>query len=339
MTHTVDILIVGAGQQGLALGNVLMEQNRSFVIVEAERAIGNQWRAHYDSLQLFTPRRYSALKGLSLQGDPDGYASKDEFAGYLEAYAKKFALPVHVATRVTRISKGERFHIETTKDTYEAKQVVIAGGYRTPVIPKTSYTGFMLHSSAYKNPAQVQGEKVLVVGNGNSAAQIAVELAKTRTTHIAMREMPRMIPEKVLGKSFAFWSRVLGITKLSSDSPLGRLFATDKDYVVGYDLRDALRAGTLQEKAGLSNASGKSVEFEDGTSESYDAIVFATGFHQDLSYIDIDGALNADGKPFHARGVSPVAGLYFAGLRNQLTNISSNIAGALRVARHLAPYL
>lgn len=329
-----DILVIGAGQQGLALGRELKARGASFRILEAEGAVGARWKGHYDSLVLFTPRRYSALPGLPLSGDQDGYAGKDEFADYLKRYAEHFELPIVLDARVGSLTKdGDRFVAKTPNGTYRAKSVVVATGYAKPYSPFTSYDGFSLHSSEYKNPSQILGEKVLVVGNGNSASQIALELSGTHDVHIAMREMPRTIPRKLLGKSFYWWGEKLGVQRIASDSFVGKLLARDKDYVVGQDLKRALGRGVLTRRPGVESADGKEVVFEDGMRESYDTIVFATGFVPDRSWIDIPEAGD------ERRGVSAVPNLYFAGLRNQVTNISSNIYGAKGVSEHLVRHL
>jgi len=329
-----DILIIGAGQQGLALGKRLKELGRSFLILEAESEVGARWRRHYDSLVLFTPRRYSALPGLPLSGDPDGYAGKDEFADYLKKYAKTFDLPVVCDAGVENLTKeGPTFIAWTRNGNYTAKQVVVATGYAKPFIPETSYDGFALHSSEYKNPLQILGEKVLVVGNGNSASQIAIELSASREVHIAMREIPRMIPRKILGKSFYWWGERLGTQRLASNSFIGKLIARDKDFVVGHDLKHALKSGIVIRRPGVSGGEGKEVYFDDGSYESYDTVIFATGFVPDYSWIEIPEAGNEN------QGISAVPGLYFAGLRNQVTSISSNIYGAKGVAEHLARHM
>lgn len=318
---SAGVVIIGAGQHGLALGKLLMERGVTFVILEADDSVGARWRRHYDSLELFTPRRFSALPGLRLEGHQEGYAGKDEFADYLAAYATRFHLPIRTGERVMRIRKeGEAFAVETEQALYAATQVVVASGYGVPVLPETAFSGYAIHSSAYMNPASVPGKKALVVGNGNSASQIALELSKTRETHIAMREMPRMIPVRVLGKSFVWWSELLGLSRLPRE----------KDYVVGDALSRALKARSLVRKPGLSSAERNRVTFDDGSSEEYDAVIFATGFRQDRSFITIPGAER------EKNGISAVPGLFFAGLRNQLAGDSSNIHGARRVARFLA---
>ncbi len=331
----LDVLVIGAGQQGLALGKLLKEKGLSFLILEKEEEVGARWKSHYDSLELFTPRRYSALPGLSLVGDPDGYASKDEFGEYLRDYARHFSLPIMSGVRVERLMRTEDgfFRAETTKGDLTARQVVVATGYAKPVVLAEGDS--ILHSSSYKNPSQIPNGSVLVVGNGNSAVQIALELAQTHHVDIAMHEMPRMIAPKTLGKSFYWWSDVFGIGKIPTDSLLGRFFARSKDFVVGHGLKHALSEGKLERKPGFASLQGKEVVFDDRTRKEYGTIIFATGFKADYSWLQVEGALTAEGTPIHKRGVSPVPGLYFSGLRNQITNVSSNIVGAIINAKHL----
>ncbi len=135
--HREEIIVVGAGQAGLSMGYWLRQQQRSFLLLEAGSRIGESWRQRYDSLVLFTPRRYSALPGIVFPGDPEGRPTKDEMADYLEAYADYFALPIQLDTRVVGMEKhGETFILQTTQDTYQAATVIVATGpFHHPRIP------------------------------------------------------------------------------------------------------------------------------------------------------------------------------------------------------------
>lgn len=322
MDPLLDVLVVGAGQAGLAMGKALKDAGKSFVILEAEAEIGSQWKKHYDSLVLFTPRRYSALPGMPMPGDQKGCAGKHEFAGYLERYAKEFALPIVLDARVTKLRKEGDFIAETSRGTYRAKQAVIAAGYSQPSLPKfaSGYTGRSLHSSEYRNLAQAAG-KVLVVGAGNSGAQIALELSATHDVDLAMAEMPRAISPAFLGKSFYWWNALLGLDRIPTDSFIGKLLRRDKDYVVGKELPLALAKGSVTARKAVQAVSGREVIFTDGTHGAYDTVIWATGFVPDYSWIDIPGALTEE------RGVSMVPGLFYVGLRNQLSIFSGNIWG------------
>lgn len=328
MDETLDVMIIGAGQAGLALAKALIDEGRSVVLLEAEEEVGSQWRKHYDSLELFTPRKYSALPGLDLEGDSSGYAHKDEFADYLSEYAQRFSLPVVLGARVQRLRKEEVFIAETQKDTYRARAVVIAVGYSEPSVPQFAhgYRGLNLHSSQYRNSAQIPRGKVLVVGGGNSGAQIAVELSASHTIDIALTHMPETIPSMILGKSFYWWNTLFGLDRIPTDSFLGRILKRDKDYVVGTGLLECLRKGAITARPAVHAVHDRDVVFSDASSGTYDAVIWATGFLPDYHWIDISDALK-DGKPIHMRGVSPVPGLFYAGLRNQISIFSGNIYG------------
>jgi len=336
MDKDFEVLVIGAGQAGLALGKALKEQGISFVLLEAGQEIGSRWRQHYDSLVLFTPRRYSALPGLPLQGEQDGYATKDEFAEYLEQYAKRFDLPIVVNERIERLYKdGQYFVAETNGMTYRAKQAVIATGNTLLSIPlfASGYTGLSMHSSKYKNPAQIPSGRVLVVGGGNSGAQIAVELSTTHEVDIALSELPKTIPPSIFGKSFYWWNTVFGLDLIPTDSFLGRMLKRDMDFVVGTDLLQSLKGGSIRRQAAVTDAKGKEVTFANGEVYEYDAVIWATGFRPDYAWIDIPGALK------HTRGVSEVPGLYFVGLRNQISIFSGNIYGTKINTPHIMKHL
>lgn len=312
-----DVLIIGAGQAGLALGKALKDAGRSFLILTAEE-IGAQWKSCYDSLVLFTTRRYSSLPGLPMPGDPDGYASKDEFADYLAAYAQHFELPVERETVTKVLKENGVFTVITDKRTYIAEQVVVATGYRTLYLPPGAEG---LHSSQYRNPAQIPPGKVLIVGGGNSGAQIAVELARTHQVSVALKHRVRAISPTYFGRTYSWWQERLRIDRIPTDSLLGPLVARAKDFVVGKELPQALKAGRIIARSAVVRTEGKKVWFADGSTDTFDTIIWATGFRPDHSFLLIPGARE------HRRGVSAVPGLYFAGLRNQITNVSGNIYG------------
>jgi putative flavoprotein involved in K+ transport len=181
-----DVVVIGAGQAGLAIGHFLAEQGRRFVIVEAADSIGSAWRSRWDSLLLFTPRRYDALPGLVFPGNPDGYPTRDEVVAYLERYAAHFRLPIELSSRVRSLRKdGDAFVLEAGEKRIVADQVVVATGPfqvpNTPVLAGGLADGlFQVHSADYCRPADIPEGRVLVVGGGNTGFQIAKELAASR---------------------------------------------------------------------------------------------------------------------------------------------------------------
>ena len=178
-----DVAVIGAGQAGLAIGRALAEQEKRFVILEAADSVGSAWRDRWDSLVLFTPRRYDALPGLAFPGDPDGYPTRDEVVAYLERYAEQFELPVELSTPVRSLSKdADGFVLDADGRTIRADAVVVATGpFQAPIVP--AFAGglaaevFQTHSAGYRRPADLPEGRVLVVGGGNTGFQIAKELA------------------------------------------------------------------------------------------------------------------------------------------------------------------
>ncbi len=187
----VDTVVIGGGQAGLAVGYHLRRQRVPFVILDQNHRIGDAWRNRWDSLRLFTPARYSELPGLRLPGPPSAYPTKDEMADYLEAYARQFALPVRTGVRVDRLSAGgHRFEARCSEEVLTADHVVVAtGAYHHPRIPAfaAGLNGDILqcHASGYRNHFQLRKGGVLVVGAGNSGAEIAVELARHHQTWLS----------------------------------------------------------------------------------------------------------------------------------------------------------
>lgn len=194
MYHTI---VIGAGQAGLAMGYYLKESNKNFIILDRCNKTGDVWRNRYDSLKLFTSRMYSSLPGLQLEGDGQGFPSKDEIANYLESYGVKFELPIKYNTEVLKVfQSNDIFSVDTNKGTLTARNVIIATGpFQHKRIPdfakKISKNVVQLHSSEYKNPSQLNSGNVLIVGGGNSGAQLAVELIAEKETFLAVSQKLR----------------------------------------------------------------------------------------------------------------------------------------------------
>jgi putative flavoprotein involved in K+ transport len=206
--NTLDTLIIGAGQAGLALGYHLKKTPLRFQLVEGHRRIGDSWRKRYESLVLFTPRAYSALPGLKVPGDPEGYPTKDELADYLESYASHFELPVLVDTSIQRLERTEESFRATTGtgETIDARAVVLAtGAFQTPAVPpiarQLARDVVLISPESYTSPAQIPTGPVLVVGDGASGRQIARELAATHRVYLATGRPRRVSPKRLLGKS------------------------------------------------------------------------------------------------------------------------------------------
>ncbi|MFD1737274.1 flavin-containing monooxygenase [Bacillus salitolerans] len=319
MHKDVDVLVIGAGQAGLAMGYYLKQTNLNFVLVDASKRVGDVWRNRYDSLVLFSPRRYSALPGLALSGNPKGFPSKDEIANYLEDYANHFSLPICQNTQVERLEKAvNKYKVITSNGEWIADKVIIATGpFQKPFIPNIhkdlSKRVNELHSSEYKNPSQLPIGNVLVIGAGNSGAQIAAELSLTRNVTISTGHDVVFIPQQLLKRSIFWWLDTLGLSKVSVDSKLAK-YLQKTEPVIGVELKKLINAGHVVVKERTISLQGQEAIFKDGTKLKVDNIIWATGFQYNYKWINIPGVVDLQQRPIHSRGISPVKGIYFLGL-------------------------
>jgi putative flavoprotein involved in K+ transport len=325
-----EVIVVGGGQAGLAAGYYLKRAGIPFLIVEANQRLGESWRARWDSLELFTAARYSALPGLEFPGDPEHFPGKDEVADYLEAYAREFELPVRLGSPVSSLERSNGgYRIETGSSTdelgpYEANQVIVASGaYQRPQVPeiaeKLSVTH--LHSAEYRNPEQIPDGDVLVVGAANSGAGIAEDLAASHHVYLSRGTRLPSLPRRLLGKSLHWWGDHLGLIGASLDSWRG--WTQRGDLLVGQSLRQLARRHGVQLVGRTVGAEGRTVRFEDGRVE-VDSVIWATGFRPDYSWIRVP-VLDEHGAPRHQRGVTHSPRLYFLGMKNQYSRGSSLI--------------
>ncbi|HLU88331.1 MAG TPA: NAD(P)/FAD-dependent oxidoreductase [Cyclobacteriaceae bacterium] len=333
-----EILIIGAGQCGLAAGRLLQIKNKDFLILEKNREVGETWKKRYDSLKLFTPAAYSALPGLPLALDPKTRPTKNQIADYFTRYAEHFDLPVSVNEGVLSITKENGlFKVKTTLNNISAEKVILANGFcASPQVPEWAENLSIpyLHSSAYRNPLSVKGNKVLVVGAGNSAAQIAAELTKYYEVHWSTWNKPRFSPLHLFGKNVLWYAEKLG--KL--EKPVSEKKIKKGEAIFLYDdLKKSLKKTHKRKK--VVEAKGDLVTFEDGKSEPYKVVLFATGFKPDFSFIRIDDfeydldALRAQ------QGISKVVGLYMLGIPYQRTRSSHLIYGSQRDAAYIVEKL
>ena len=270
---------------------------------------------------------------MALPGDPNGYPTKDEIADYLEEYASQFDLPVQLNVAVQRLEKRDSsFKVSTNRGEFWAKQVVLATGpFQKAYVPafagKLPPSIYQVHTSAYKNPEQLQSGTVLIVGGGNSGAQIAVELSQSREVFLSVGHPLKFFPLEVLGKSIFYWFKKVGIYSLTADSALGKLVKNQGDPIMGKELKKAIQEGKVKLKPRATKATAKAISFEDGSQVEVENVIWATGFRPDYSWITIPNAINAKGIPMHKRGVSTIEGLYFLGLPWQHTRGSALIGG------------
>jgi putative flavoprotein involved in K+ transport len=324
----VEVAVIGAGQAGLAIGHFLACAGRRFVILEAGESVGTAWRERWDSLVLFTPRRYDSLPGLPFAGDPDGYPGRDEVVAYLEQYARTFGLPIHFRSRVRSLQAEDSGFVLEADDgrRVEADQVVVATGpFHEPITPAVAHglgpEVFQAHSAGYRTPSQVPGGTVLVVGGGNTGFQIAKELSATHSVHLAIGSRQTPLPQRLLGRDVFWWLTRLGLLAKSVDSRVGRR-SQGRDTLVGSSPRELRRRFGVAMKPRAVGASGRTVRFADGSELDVDAVVWATGYRPDHSWIELN-LTDDSGRLRHRRGVTDIPGLYFLGLTWQHTRGSA----------------
>lgn len=341
----LDVIVIGSGQAGLAAGYYLKRNHANFLILGKEKRVGDSWRNRYDSLILFTPRAYSSLPGFSLNGEQDGYATKNEIADYLERYVKHFELPVQLNVEVQSFTKDHgNFRIQTNSGEYIARKVIVATGpFQKPWIPK--FASFLsedvhqVHTSEYLNPLSLKEGPVLVIGAGNSGAQIAVELAKEREVYLSFGHKLKFFPLQAFGKSIFWWFDKLGVLKASISSSFGRFISKQSDPIFGFELKKLISEGKINIKPRTESIDSHFVHFEDGSHVEVQNVVWATGFHSDYNWIHIPHILNERGKPIHERGVSIIEGLYFLGLPWQYRRGSALIGGVGEDAKFIIEFI
>lgn len=337
----VDFAVVGGGQAGLAAGYHLARSGRNFVILDAADEVGHAWRSRWDTLRLFTPARNSALPGLPLPGEASRYPSKTDIAEYLASYAERYRLPVRNGSLVERLQRGDGNYLLSVRGQdrpLRAKQVIVATGptgvgWRPRFAADLDATILQLHSNEYRNPGQMKDGPVLVVGAGNSGAEIALELSRHHKTYLAGRgtgSVPFKLAQRV---DWLLLHRVL-----NASNPLGRKFYAER-LTKGHPwLR--VRESDFSD-AGIQRL-GRVEGVRDGLPVigGWDApkvanIVWCTGYQPDYSWIE-PTVTTATGKPDHARGVvAAQPGLYFVGLPFQYSVSSALIGGAGRDAGYV----
>ncbi|MBI1256699.1 MAG: SidA/IucD/PvdA family monooxygenase [Chloroflexi bacterium] len=347
-THHYDTIVIGGGQAGLATGYYLKQQQRDFVILDANQRVGDSWRKRWDSLRLFTPACYDALPGMPFPAAAHTFPTKDDMADYLEAYARRFDLPLRTGTRVEHLSKqGNQFVLEANDQQYTADHVVVAmsSWQKSRIPPFASELDadiIQLHAGDYRSPSQLRDGGVLIVGAGNSGADIALDVAHNHTTWLSGRDTGQ-IPFRIE----SFLARlvlihiVLGLLFhriLTIKTPMGRKMRQE-GLAHGMPLirvkpKDIADANIQRLPRTIGVRDGRPL-LEDGRVLDVANVIWCTGFRPNFSWIEFP--IFNDGEPIHERGVvSSVPGLYFVGLNFLYAVSSGQVQGVGRDAKYVA---
>jgi putative flavoprotein involved in K+ transport len=339
----MDTIVIGAGQSGLAAAHALRQRGRAPVILEAAQQPTGSWANYYDSLALFSPARYSTMPDHDFPGDSDHYPHRDEVVAYLQRNADSLDVEIRTGIRVSAVeadgSGGFLVH-PASGDTLQAMGVVAAtGSFGNPYVPvlpgQNGFTGQALHVADYRNPKHYAGQRVVVVGGGNSAVQVAYELAEIATVTIASRQPIQFMPQLVGGKDLHYWHTTTGFDTLPLEW-LARL-ATGTLVLDTGDYATALDSGRMDRRAMFTAFDGDQIVWTDGTRGHVDTVIFATGYRPHLDYLRSLGALDANGLPLHVGGISTThLGLGYVGLEFQRSFASNTLRGVHRDAEHVA---
>lgn len=343
----IQTVVIGGGQAGLSVGYHLARRGLPFVILDANGRIGDSWRKRWDSLRLFTPACYDGLTGLPFPASGAAFPTKDEMADYLEAYAARFELPVRTGVRVDHLSRqADRFLVEAGDLRFEAENVVVAmASFQQPLVPpfasELDPDIVQLHSSEYRNPSQLQAGGVLVVGAGNSGAEIAREAAPDHPVWLSGRDTGQ-VPFRIdsAAARFLLIHLVLGLLfhhVLTIKTPMGRKLRS-KAHAHGWPLvrtrsEDLVAAG-VERVPKITGVQNGLPLLEDGRVLDVASVVWCTGLQPGFSWIDLP--VFGEAGPIHQRGVvAAEPGLYFVGLPFVYAVSSAMIQGVGRDAAYV----
>lgn len=347
----VPTVVVGGGQAGLAVGYQLTRRGLPYVILDAGTRIGDVWRNRWDTLRLFTPTRINGLEGMPFPGDPHGHASKDEVADYLEAYAAAFDLRVRLGTRVTHLGRDDDGFVLTTSTggRLRADHVIVAmSSLQVPKVPAMAAEldpGIRsLHAQEYHNPDQLRPGGVVVVGIGNSGAEISVEVSRTHQTWLAGDE-PKSLPFRIdsyFGTHVALHViRFMFLHVLTTGTPIGRKarpkMLKGPDPLMRERPKDLRRAGVRRVPRITGVRDGRPVAGEDQVLDVAN-VIWCTGYRSGLDWVDLP-VLDDDGHPRQQRGITEVPGLFFVGQNFLYAKASETLPGVSRDARYVVEHL
>ena len=346
-----ETIIVGGGQAGLSVGYHLQKEGRPFVILDGNERIGDSWRTRWDSLRLYSPAARDGLPGMAFPAPRAAYPTKDEMGDYLEAYAARFELPVHVGASVEMLTKENGHYVATTAGGhFEADNVVVATGVfqkpYTPDFARDLDAGItQLHSSDYRNLSQLQEGPVLVVGASHSGSDVAYEAAAAHEVILSGKDNGQ-IPAPIESRRGRLTFRLLlfaGTHVLNVDTPMGRKMRPHVRHGGGpllrYRKKDLRAAGVERVLARTVGVERGLPVLDDGRVLDVRNVVWCTGFRPDFGWIRLPFEIGDDGYPVQYRGATSTPGLYFAGLPFLHSFASMLVAGAgrdaERVARHI----
>lgn len=342
MPSETEVIVIGAGQSGLAAARALQARGIRPVVLEAGAEPVGSWPHYYDSLTLFSPAGYSSLPGLDFPGAPGHYPHRAEVVAYLRRYAAALGADIRTSTPVIAVQAdgqaGYMVHTATGQTWHTAGLVAATGSFGHPYLSnlpgQDQFTGRLEHVASYRSPHQHEGERIVVVGAGNSAVQVGYELAQVATVTLATRHPIAFMPQCRSGQDLHYWLKTTGFDLLPPEWL--RYYLGDRTVVDTGKYEHGLAAGQLDRRPMFAAFDRDRIIWPDGTPEHVDTVLFATGYRPDLDYLSPLGALDSHGMPQHAGGISVThPGLVYVGLEFQRSFSSNTLRGVYRDAEHV----
>ena len=337
MDNRFDVIVIGGGQSGLAMGYYLRRSGLSYIILDNQKEGGGAWLHTWKSLRLFSPAQWSSLPGMIMTGGSDYYPTRDVAIEYLNFYETKYNLPMKRPVNVLNVTKeGDQFFVETSEGILNSKVVVSAtGSFNNPIIPSIKgssvFRGQVLHSSQYQSPEVFVGKRVAVVGEGNSGAQILAEVSKVTGTIWITQKEPRFLPDHIDGR-YLFDAA----TQMYEAQKMGKQYEPPSlgDIVMIDSVKEARARKVLKSKRPFEKFTEDSLVWVDGDEEKIDVVIYCTGFKASLKHLASLKVINEDGKA-ETEGTKSmkVEGLWFVGYGNWTGFASATLIGVGRSAK------
>ncbi|MDH1335443.1 ArsO family NAD(P)H-dependent flavin-containing monooxygenase [Comamonas thiooxydans] len=337
-----DVIIVGAGQAGLSVAYFLRRSNLSVLLLDAEEAGGGAWQHGWDSLRLFSPASWSSIAGWPMPASGEQYPSRDHVVDYLRKYEARYELKIERPVCVTGIEPTEQgFQVNAGVRSWHSRAVVFATGtWRNPFVPNVeglmSFKGQQLHSAQYASPEPFTGKRVMVVGGGNSGAQILAEvsLVAQSTTWVTL-EPPAFLPDEVDGRVL-FERATARWQALQEGKDPENLPGGFGDIVMVPPVLDARQRGVLQSVGPFESLTADGAGWRDGSTKSFDAVIWCTGFRPALQSLETLGVVNESRVTVDGTQVHGVPGLWLVGYGEWTGPASATLIGVMRTARSTA---
>jgi len=332
-----DVIVIGGGQSGLAVGYYLRRSGLSFIILDREKDPGGSWQRYWKSLRLFSPAQWSSLPGVIMNGGADYYPTRDETIQYIRDYEAKYQLPVKRPVEVIAVNKKEEeFILETSDGLYKAKALVCAtGSFANPFIPHFAgiekFQGRILHSADYHVPDEFLNQRVVIAGEGNSGAQILAQVSRVADTIWVTQKEPHFLPDHVDGR-FLFDAA----SQMYEAKMQGKAYKSPTlvDVVMVASVKDARERGVLKSFPPFESFTAHSIVWHDGREENVDAVIFCTGFRPSLKYLTSLRIINANGRvSTEETKAKDINGLWLVGYGDWTGFASATLIGVGRSAK------